>query len=281
VTATWSYNGFDMGGTDVGRIVANVSGLDMPSVRTGDAPLGGADGALGGLDSLDARTIDMTLELAAETSAELHAMCLALSAATARRSDDLPLTFQLDPSMPAMRAYCRPRRRNIPASNRHAWGNVTCELQLYCPDPLIYSDAEQTGTTAAPTTPAGFTFNRAYPYNFGSPGSTDVISAYNAGDADAPWTAVIYGPCTSPTIIGPGGQLRWQGTLTAGESLYVDAHPTRQTVLVGGTSSQFSLLSDDSTWWLLPPGVSNIVLDSGDGGGVVDFAWRSAWMAAT
>lgn len=281
MTATFAYNGFEMGGEDYGRVVANVTGLDMPPTRTGDSPLAGADGSLPGLDSLDARTIDMTLELAAETSADLHAMCLALSAATQRRSDDLPLSFQLDPSLPAMRTYCRPRRRNIPVSNRHAWGNVTCELQLYAADPLIYSDAEYSGTTTAPTAPEGFTFPRTYPYDFGAPGSSDVISAHNEGDAPAPWTAVVYGPCDSPAIIGPGGRLRWEGTLGAGESLHLDAHPTRLTVLVGGTSSQFALLSDDSTWWQLEPGVSNVVLESGDGQGSVTMAWRSAWWAAT
>lgn len=281
MTATWSYNGFTMGGDDYGRVVVNVTGLDMPPVRTGDIPLAGADGALGGLDSLDARTIDMTLELAADSSADLHAMTLALSAAMARRNDDLPLTFQLDPSLPAMRAMCRPRRRSIPVTNRHAWGNVTCELQFYAADPLIYSDAEHTGSTSAPTVSVGFTFPRAYPYTFGDVGNSDVIAAYNAGDAPAPWRAVVYGPCASPTIIGPGGQLRWDGTLAAGESLHLDAHPTRLTVLVGGTSSQYSLLSDDSTWWLLEPGSNNVVLESGDGNGTVSFAWRSSWWAAT
>lgn len=281
MTATWSFNGFTMGGSDYGRVVVNVGGLDMPPVRSGDSPLAGAGGALGGIDSLDARTIDMTLELAAETSADLHAMTLALSAATAPRSDDVPLTFQLDPSLPAMRVYCRPRRRNVPVGNRHAWGNVTCELQLYAPDPLIYSDEEHTGSTSAPTEPEGFTLPRSYPYDFGAAGGSEVIAAHNAGDAPAPWSAIVYGPCEAPTIIGPGGQLRWDGTLNAGESLHFDAHPSRLTVLVGGTSSQFSLLSDDSTWWLLDPGVSNVVLESGDGAGTVRFAWRDAFWAAT
>lgn len=281
MTATWSYNGFTMGGDDTGRIVANVEGLDMPPVRTGDVALAGADGALGGIDALDARTVTMTLELSAPSSAELYEMTGALRTAMQRRSDDIPLTFQLDPSLPAQRIYCRPRRRSIPVSNRQAWANVTCELQLWAADPLVYSDAEHSGSTTAPSTPDGFSFPRAYPYDFGAPGSADVINAFNAGDAPSPWRAVVYGPCQDPTIIGPGGSLRWEGSLQDGESLHFDAHPTRLTVLVGGSSSQFALLSDDSTWWLLEPGANNVVLNSGDGNGSIDFFWRSSWWAAT
>jgi hypothetical protein len=277
--ASFSYNGFDMGGLDVMRAVASVEGLDMPAVRTSDAALGGADGELGGIDTYGPRTITLSLELAEVTQEEWYATSGLLRTATARRSDDLPLTFQVDDSMPLMRVYCRPRRRNIPLNQRPAWANVTCDLQWYAPDPFIYSDAEHTGTTEAPSPAAGFSFPRAYPYTFGAPGSADVIDAFNAGDEPAPWTAIVYGPCDSPSIVGPGGSITWEGTLGDGESLHIDAHPSRQWLLVGGTSSQFELLSDDSTWWLLQPGSNNVVLNSGDGNGSVEFRWRDTYGA--
>jgi hypothetical protein len=277
MTATFSYNGFDMGGVDYDRVVANVEGLDMPGVRTADVSLGGGDGALGGIDALEARTITMSLELAAGSQADWYAVSAALRTATAHRSDDLPLVFRLHDAGPLLRLYCRPRRRNIPVSNRQAFANQTVDLQFYAPDPRIYSDSEYTSQTTAPSLPEGFSFPRVYPYDFGAGGSAEVINAFNAGDAPAPWTAVVYGPCEQPTIIGPGGSLRWEGTLASGESVHFDAHPSRETVLVGGSSSQFGLLSDDSDWWLLEPGSNNVVLESGDGQGSIDFRWRDTF----
>lgn len=275
--ATFSFNGFDLGGTDVERIVAKVEGLDMPGVRTSDVAIAGGDGSLGGIDTYESRTITMSLELAGIDQATWYATARLLATATKRRSDDLPFTFQVHESLPEMRLYARPRRRNIPLDTRQAWANVTCDLQWFAPDPLIYSEAEHTGSTNAPSLPEGFTFPRAYPYDFGDSGTADVINAFNAGDEPAPWTAVVYGPCDTPSIVGPGGSLTWEGTLNAGESLYFDAHPARKTVLVGGVSSQYTLLSDDSDWFLLEPGANNIVLNSGDGNGSVEFAWRDTW----
>jgi hypothetical protein len=277
MTALLTYNGFAMGGTDYDRVVASIEGLDMPGVRSADVNLGGGDGALGGIDALEARTITITLELAAGSQADWYTVSGELRAATAHRSDELPLTFQLYDGAPELRVYCRPRRRNVPVDIRQAYANATVALQFFAPDPRIYSEAENTGQASAPSLPEGFTFPRAYDYDFGDGGSAEVINAFNAGDAPAPWTAVVYGPCEDPTIIGPGGSLRWEGTLTAGESVHFDAHPSRETVLVGGSSSQFGLLSDDSDWWLLEPGSNNVVLSSGDGQGTIDFRWRDTW----
>lgn len=281
MAATWAYNGFAAGGDDYLRVVSNVEGLDMPPVRTSDVAIAGGDGSLGGIDTLDSRTVTVTLELAAADQQALYEAIASLRLAMERRSDDIPFTFQLHDSQPEMRLYCRPRRRNIPLANRHAWANVTCDLQFWAADPLIYSDAEHSGTTEAPTPPEGFTFPRAYPYDFGDAGSADVIEAFNAGDAPAPWTAIVYGPCDMPSIIGPGGSVTWEGSLNEGESLYFNGHPTRKTVLVGGSSSQYELVSDDSIWFLLAPGSNNVVLNSGDGNGVVEFFWRDSWFGAT
>jgi hypothetical protein len=273
--ATFSYNGFDMGGVDYDRVVAEVTGLDMPPINTSDAPAG--EGELGGIDKPGARTVAVTLELAGVSQAAWYETSALLRTATIHRSDDLPFTFRTHDEGPLLRFYGRCRRRNIPLSIRQA--NVTVDLQFYAPDPRIYSDSEYTGQATAPTIPEGFTFPRTYPYDFGDGGSAEVINAWNDGDAPAPWTAVVYGPCENPTIIGPGGSLRWEGTLGAGESVHFDAHPSRETVLVGGSSSQFGLLTDDSDWWLLEPGSNNVVLESGDGQGVIDFRWRSSWWA--
>jgi hypothetical protein len=282
MTASWSYNGFEFGGDNYLRVVTAAEGFDMPQVRASDVPIAGGDGSLGGIDTLDSRTVTLTVEIAAESQAELYETLAELRRATVHRSDDIPLTFQLDEALEPMRLYCRPRRRNIPhAEGRHAYGNVTCDLQFFAPDPLIYSDAEYTGSTNAPSPAEGFTFPRDYPYDFGTPGSAEVINAFNAGDAPAPWTAVIYGPCDQPSIVGPGGNVTWEGSLGEGESLVIDAHPARRWVRVGGTSSQFALLSDDSVWWLLEPGSNNVVLNSGDGNGTVEFRWRSAFYGAT
>lgn len=275
--ATFSYNGFDLGGLDYDRVVASVEGLDMPPINTSDVAAG--EGDLPGIDKPASRNVTLTLEVAGATQEAWYATSALLRTATNHSSVDLPFTFEIYEGAQPLRFYGRCRRRNVPVDIRQAYGNVTVNLQFYAPDPRIYSETEYTGQASAPSLPDGFSFPRTYPYDFGDGGSVEVINAFNAGDAPAPWTAVVYGPCENPTLIGPGGSMRWEGTLGAGESVHFDAHPQRKTILVGGSSSQFGLLSDDSDWWLLEPGSNDVVLESGDGQGSIDFRWRSAWWA--
>jgi len=278
---TYSFNGAAWGAGTTAR-VTDVTGLDTPPMRTSDSPVPGRDGALGGIDLLDARSIEFELTFVESSRATLLAALLDLSAALARRSDDLPLSFQADPSLPVMRVNCRPRRRNVPMPNPNLDGYVLATLQLVANDPLIYSDAEHAVATGAPTVSGGFTFTFTFPFNFGTIGSGGVVAVSNVGTAPAPWIAIVQGPCVGVTIADHfGGRVRWDGTLAAGEVLTIDSHPARHTAVIGGTASRFGLIAADSTWFDLLPGSNEIFFSTDNGAGALTFSWRDAWWSLT
>jgi len=276
----WSYNGFEF--TEDNRAgVSEATGLDMPDIRSNDVVIPGQHGMFPGFDRLEARTIGLSVDVHPGEGQPFFTKINELSLATGPRDDEIPLRFQLGDDQPILRSNCRPRRRNTNLSQQSTYGFITTELQFVASDPLIYSDDVSSSSASAPTVPQGKAFSDPYSWDFGAPGVGGVVNVFNAGTAPTSWVAKIFGPCTNPSIIGPGGQLTWESELQAGEFLELNSHPSLQTVLVGGSSSQFGQLSDTSTWFLLPPGSSNVVLNTGDGNGSVLFSWRSAYWSAT
>jgi len=281
----FEYNGylFNRLGAGARACVTEVAGLDHPPLQTNDVQIPGAHGVIPGLDRLDARTVDLTVDVLAPSAEELYANLLGMSLAASPRDDELPLTFRLDESLPTMRVNCRVRRRHIPLTRRHAFQNVRCDLQFVAADPRIYSDEEHGDSVEAASQATGFSFPYVYPRGFGAgPGEAGTLSVLNAGTAPAGWVATVLGPVTNPTLNDAHGHsLRWEGSLAAGEFVVFDANTLERTVLVGGTSSQYELLTIDSQWFELEPGDNSVVFLSDGGPGTVDLRWRDAWWAAT
>ena len=276
----WEFNGFEF--TEDNRAgVSEATGLDMPDIRSNDVVIPGQHGMFPGFDRLESRTIGLSVDVHPGEGQPFFTKINELSLATGPRDDEIPLRFQLGDDQPILRSNCRPRRRNTNLSQQSTYGFITTEIQFVASDPLIYSDDVSSSSASAPTVPQGKAFSDPYSWDFGAPGVGGVVNVFNAGTAPTSWVAKIFGPCTNPSIIGPGGQLTWESELQAGEFLELNSHPSLQTVLVGGSSSQFGQLSDTSTWFLLPPGSSNVVLNTGDGNGSVLFTWRSAYWSAT
>lgn len=268
-------------GDDTTIDVVEVTGLDSMDTRSGDAVISGAHGSLPGQDRLESRVVTFELVVYEEEEVAMYATLHEMARAFGPRDTEAPLTFRIG-DQPAMRINARGRRRTVDIKTTHLQKYAEVTLQVAASDPLVYSEALSSSSADAPDAPQGRAFSAAFPYNFGVPGSGGVVNVFNAGTAPAPWVARINGPCVNPTIIGPGGeQLTWESSLALGEFLEFDAHPSRETVMVGGTSTQFGSLSDTSTWFQLPVGTSNVVLNTGDGNGSVLLSWRSAWWSAT
>jgi phage-related protein len=262
--------------------VTDVEGLDLPAVRSSDVMLPGAHGALPGQDRHGIRTIGITTRIVAATQAELVDSLMAMSAALVARDDELPLTFRFHDLVPAMRVYCRPRRRSIPLPQNHAHLNARCLLQFVATDPRIYSENEYSAAVGTPTAGGGLAFPFTFPFNFGNPATGSSIVLVNAGSAEAPWRAVASGPCTGITITGPDGeQIRWGGSLLTGETLTIDAHPSRRTVLLQGTASRYGLVDHFSEWFMLDPGENQVTFNTDTSTGTATFHWRDSWWSAT
>jgi hypothetical protein len=278
-----SYNGYLFGNVTGSPAVhvSEVTGLDMPEVRSSDVDLPGSHGALPGPDRHGPRTIDMVTWVVAASEAELTASLMAMAAATVIRDDELPLSFRVNDSLPEQRIYCRTRRRDLSLPQPFVHGNARCVLQMVATDPRIYSEAEHSSAAGALVPGGGFAFPFAFPFSFGDPPTGSTVPMTNAGTADAPWSVVVSGPCTGITITGPGGaQIRWEGTLTASETLTIDAHPARRTVLLQGTASRFGLIAPLADWFMLAPGENQVSFDTDTSTGTAMFFWRDAWWSS-
>jgi len=278
---TFEYNSF-LFSELAGTCVTEITGFDLPEMRSNDFEIPGQHGAFPGMDRLEPRTFDMTVDVRATNTTLLFDKLHSLSAATGPRDAQIPFTFRLDPNHPEMQIICRPRRRNIPLTQRHIFGNVEVALQFWASDPLFYETQDNIGNTDAASDAGGREFDWSFDWSYqGDPGEAGEVAANNQGTAPTYWIARINGPCENPTIGGPDGFVRWSGSLNAGEYLEFNAHPGMRTVMLGGTSTRYDNLSLDSTWFLLRPGSNSIRFTTEEGDGSLQLRWRSAWWSAT
>jgi hypothetical protein len=274
VTAEWQFEfrGLLLGdGSDID--VAEVRGLgSLPAVRDGDVPRPRAHGTLPMPRYTGAAYLDLDLELGGP---DFGAAVAALTDATADVDTVDPFFYRL-PGQDKRLMFVRPTRRSLPIGLRYMLGLAPAAIQFDAADPLQYSAELHTASTGLGSTVGGLQFPLVFPLTFGvaTPGS---FNAANAGNADAPWTAVLTGPLSSPRIVHVGKQeaLELTGfTLPAGQTLVFDQQ--QRTVRLNGTASRANeLLRRD--WFTLAPGPNLIQLDGASGTGSMTITWRSTW----
>jgi hypothetical protein len=272
----WTYNGATWGdGTSID--VVKVTGLDLPDVRTADAPRGGNHGNHPGPDLAAGRSITFELEVSDTAGAAFETTLATLRAATVVRQEEMPLVGQIA-GQTARRIMCRPRRRAFGVDLPYSLGLGTVLLQLDASDPIIYAATGGTGSTGFPAGGTGRTYSRTYPRVYGSAGTGGLVSADNDGDFDVPWRAEITGPWVNPTIlhVATGRQLTINVTLNSGETLTVDSQD--HSILLSGSASRYSSLVQPATWFDLTPGTNEIRFGGASGSGTAVLSWRSGWL---
>lgn len=273
----WTYAGVAFGGA-TGIDVNRVDGwLDLPDVRTADAPRSRANGYYAGLDLAGVRTIRFEIEVIAPDSTAAWALIAPLQNVTVVQAAEQALVGQT-PGLPAIRALCRPRRRNTPIEWDRTIGAIRMDLEFQTTNPLLLADTASSAVSALALATTGLTFSAAAPFVFGSV-TGNTIAATNAGNYDADWTATFTGPLVAPELVhvATGKRISLTGAnLAAGETLIVDS--ASRTVKLNGTASRYSWLSTTSQWFTLAPGSNAVTFLGASGAGNVTLSWRSAWM---
>lgn len=274
---TFAFNGVTFDDAS-GLGVAAVAGLGFPEVSSSDRDRPATDGMFAGRDLGRGRQIDIDLIVTGATTETREAIVATLRAATViSRSTEKTLTFTA-PGAPTKRISCRVRRRAIPLDVARTPFSPTVALQLFATDPRIYADTASAGSTGPPTVGTGLTFNATPDFSFGGAASGGFITAVNAGDYPAPWTATITGPVTNPSLqlLETGQVLTLTGVVDAGTTLVLDS--ANRSILLGGTASRYYFLQAGSTWFDLAPGTNTIRYNASAGTGTLDLAWRSSWL---
>ena len=263
--------------------IQKIEGLaDMPDVRTADLTIAGRHGARGGTDLLDARNVVITLDIYAWDPTTFAAAVQTLREAfQIREAGEGVLAFQLHgiaDGQPA-RLFCRPRRLALPLEPAYWHDWVTAIVELWAGDPVIYSDVEYGGATVLPEASDGLEFDVVFPIEFGDVGSGGVIFATNDGSWPADVVVRIDGPVTDPRVenVTTGQVLEFDIDLAAGEYLILDSRA--RTVMLNGTASRYSTLTDESRWWRLQPGPNEITFRAATAtAATMSLTWRSSWI---
>lgn len=266
-------------GTGTRYHITTAEGIDdLPDVRTTDTAREGQHGDYTGPDTVGPRIVQLGLTLRADTPDELRQLVLDLQRAT--QPQRTPAALQLlDWNW---LAWAKVRRRAVPYDAEGLWRTGTAALEFYCADPHLYAIAPREMASTAYSPSAGRAYARAYPYTYGSTGSSGRIQAVNSGTAPT-WPVLrIDGPVATPLIeqTNTGSGLTIDATLQAGEVLIIDTRS--RAVLFMGDSSRRSWVRAGSTWPLLLPGTNELVYRGStlpgapDQPSVLTVTWRDA-----
>lgn len=276
----WSFRGYKFG-AKTALEVKKVDGLDLPTVRTGDAGRPRDQGMFVGLDVLAGREI--TIEGDLQPSTSFQAAWEALATATVPTGTvQYPLQVHL-PGYGVLTCNARVRKRAIPIDIQFTLGKLAAVTLLFAAaDPRWYGPT-QTLSVKPPLSVGGFTWPLKWNLKWGGGGYTGSLAVTNAGNIETRPVLTVEGPCVNPSIqnaTAPGGPtLAFNLTLNAGEKLVINTDMHTATLYSSATTAgatRTGTLISGSRWFVLEPGTSTIQFLASEGTLSCEFA--SAWL---
>lgn len=280
---TWEVVGGD--GTSVamndgsGVLLLEVAGFDSPNVRTNIDDIPEGDGAIAGDSFYGSRPVTLRGQIVNVDAATRNLLLTDLQRAF--RGLRTNCTLKASPSgMPAMQISGRVDGFRISGGMAKEWF-----ASVNCPDPRIYSQAENTSHDTGTAGSPGATFPLEFPVNFGgTSGATVSVPVTNYGNFDAPVIVRATGPIQNPQFRNgtTGESFYIDGvTLASGEWVEVNTAlpPDRAVTDFNGTSLYRYVRFPGSTWWQLAAGNNAVELwgNGTDSTTRLDVTWRSAW----
>lgn len=257
---------------------------DTPGIDSGTVLKASDHGAWPGLFYAQVRTLTTNLVIRSEPG-QMQGTIRQLAAATPiDATTEQPLVVQFDDETP-MVVFARCTRRSVGVTRTNRVGFTRGALEFEASDPRKYTLLESSHIIQLPQPEPGLAWPLVYPLNFGTPGSTGNLEAYNSGDAPSHPYFEIKGPCSTPSItnINTGSILEYDIDLSATDTLYVD---TKQgTVTLNGDSVNrlytATTRSQPEASFVLPPGKTSLAFRSDDSSpdpaSTLTVTWRSAY----
>ncbi|MFL6138796.1 MAG: hypothetical protein ACJ74O_13485 [Frankiaceae bacterium] len=152
---------------------------------------------------------------------------------------------------------------------------ATWSCVVEAPDPRRYATVAQTVRTTLPDPHGGGALVPwTVPLVLGERSPAGFLTVTNEGDIDAPWTAVGTGPIDAGWAIRLGERyVAFDFAVPPGRQAAIDA--LNGLVTVDGAEYE-GRVARGSTWFFIPPGVSQLAV-TGTGSGRVDLTAASAW----
>lgn len=273
-----TFNGLTMGTRPYG-LQRLIGFHESPEVRNNDQNRARTHGQWLSEDFLGGRTIQASIVVTSKhpSSSIWQALSQALVAGQADEST-LSATIPGVAYGDTIQVSARVRKLSLPIDIDYTIGIGRAEVEWHCTDPRIYSSTLTSLSVNQATSSGGLLMPAAAPLAFSGTASGGQVVATNAGEFNAPWTAVINGPVTTPRIenVTTGSVLTFNGSLATGETLTISS--LNRTVLLNGTASRYSWLSAGSSWFDLPAGDSTIRFAGVSGSGSMTLSFRSVWI---
>lgn len=285
---TFGHTLVDLGPTRWGRCdadgvewhVANLTGWDdTPDVVAVANQNIGRHGATTGPQVYGPRKLTLDGWIVARTLTERNAALRQLHRSAPVNA--LTVVAVTDPTDPPTR-YVQARIDGPIKAARMGENCHAIQVPLLADDPRKYGLNPDPTIVTLPSFGGGLTLPQTPPWTLPVRISGGSGPATNHGDMPAPWTAVITGPITTPTItnITTDRRLGINVALGDGDTLTIDSRT--QTVILNGTASRAGLITRGSTWFELPEdttsevGLTSSILPTGGTPNVV-FTALSAW----
>ena len=258
-------------------LAASSGSTTCPLSRAIDTPKDGDHGSFQNRDYLGERTITMALEIFADTAQLYRNLVDSVIAATIVQPVELPLFLYNSTRL----IYCRPRRRSIPydAENLRRSGEAT--IEFVATDPRIYDAIPTQLTQSVAVVSSGRTYNRVYPMTYGAAlGGSGTFQVTNTGTFPTRPTVHITGPVDNPRFEATDQSKKIELAITLAATDYIDIDFMARSVVLNGTASRRSLMTPDSAWFEILPGVNNLRYSANttQTGSTMTLAYRSAWI---
>lgn len=261
--------------------MTGLTGMPPYALTESRAPL--TDGADLRFVLADVREVDIPLLVSASSYGELFAACRALSGALNPKAGPgiLRITAPDDTQRDLNCTYS--------GGFEHDWSagfsdHISSVLVFRAHDPYLYdTNATQIGPYFASSAPAFFPI---LPIHLGSSSVLTGFSVDNNGDADAYPVWTIHGPGSAITLTNntTGKSLALTGngglTLLSTDTLVIDTQA--RTVLLNGSTSQYSKLSFSSSLWTFARGFNSVSVSiTGTGAAsYVQGQYKRRWLGA-
>lgn len=246
--------------------VSRWAGLGLPKVRSDDVELESTDGAAGGLDLYEPRSISADVGIFAADRASLGVLRDALAAAFVR-VDGVAATvpFVVRLAGTSRLAHARPRRLELPWERWEPHGlTLAGAFELWAADPYLYSPA---------------TVDTVVTIADGATAATGTVT--NDGNGRTLPTLTLDGPAANPTVtnLATGRALRTAVTLGTTDTLVVTQTHDGVTMALNGTAGWWG--TADSEVVELVPGAQDITYNRDASGVPADLTvtHRHAWVS--
>lgn len=277
----FSFAGQTFGGTGSVYQILSVEGLEgLPGIRNQDDNRGYQDGMFTGRDFLGGRYISMVIQTygAGATSAQTNFNTLQ-GKLLPQTSGTTPLYFKIPPTTGDQFVNARVRALRTLIDPNYTYGQITSQVDFFCPDPNYYDNTLQTASLSVSAAP-GRTYDRTYNLVYGYGSLTTTTAVTNSGWATTYPTITITGPLRNAQVgnVTTDKYLYFSGTLVDTDTLVIDLY--NKLITLNGQPAR-NLLVGNSQWFDAPPGTSQYYLTgtlSVPGTTTCTVEWRNAYI---